>query len=214
MLKYISKSWVTLHLAVTPLNKFELDILKITSQNPGINKRSLMKKVKIGTRTFYKNFDKLVQEGHLTFDEIGNEQKCYVKSSDVPDFLKTKREIEFEVKRIKRTIKKNLKLLPDLDDKTVSKILQMSFIPLFSFNETLELLEILCEIRKIPLPKYISKAKHDIKKFIEEIADQLSPSRYEMLINTFLGRYHGFMHESEILGKLRSRKEIMKKLDF
>jgi len=214
MLKYISKSCVTLHLVVTPLNKFERDILKITSQYPGINKRSLMKKVKMGTPTFYNYFDKLLKKGLLTYDEIGNEQKCYVKFPDIPDFLKTKREVEYEVKRIKRTIKKNLKLISDLDDRTVSKILQISFIPLFSFNETIELLEILCDIRKKPLPKYLSKAKHDIKKFIEEMAEQLSPSRYEMLINISLGRYHGFIQNSELLGKLKSKKEIKKKLDF
>lgn len=214
MIKYISKSCVTLHLVVTPLNEFEREILKIISQNPGINKRTLMKKVKMGTPTFYKYFDNMLKKELLTYEEIGKEQKCYVRSSDVPDFLKAKREVEYEVKRMKRTIKKNLKLISNFDNRTVSKILQISFIPLFSYRETIELLEMWYSIYKKPLPKYISKVKYDIGKFMEEMAKQIPPSRHEMLIKIFLGRYHGFIHDSEVIGKLKSKNEIEKLLDF
>jgi len=177
-------------------------IMKVVVQEPGINKRNLMKKVGIGTSTFYRNFDLLVEKGLLTYDEIGNQQKCYAKTREIPDYIKTKKQVQNEIKKLKRTIKKNLKLLHERSYREIVAVIETCFISIFSYIETIELLEIGAKIYNKKLPKYFCMSKLDLEKFMEETIRQLPPSRYEILQNTMVGRFHYHLRQLEVHEKV------------
>jgi len=193
-------------------NEFETKIMDNISKNPGITTRNLLKLCKMGNTTFYTYSRILLEKQIIIFDEVGNTQKWYVKTSDLPDFVKTKRLFQYEVKKIQKTITKNFKIVNGRHHSQILGVYEASVVALLSFIETIELIEIRTKPNKPKLPNYIKQGKTDLKKFLAKIINDMPPLRYELSVKTMLGRYHFNIKNLETYEK--TVKLLDKKSDF
>lgn len=175
-----------------------------------------MKLCDMGTKTFYKYSRTLMDKQVIIFDEVGNTQKWYVKTSDKPDFAKTKREFEHEVKRLQKTITRNFKTVEGRHRSQILGVYEASVICLLSYIETIELIELRSKPIKPKLPNYVKRGKQDLKKFLEKIINQMPPLRFELSVQTMLGRYHynikNLENYEKTIKQLDKKSDVSKKL--